>query len=371
MKDLISSIFYLKKSNPTRIFLVYKLPLLLWYLFFLPPSKSLAQEKQQLIKLKQATFTHHQLSYEGKIEIDVIIAGDEAALKKHKPLFIFCQGSLPNPLIIKTSQGEASVFPFNYVDYIDDYHLVIISKPGIPIAPNAETLDERYCYRDSTTNIFPSTFIQNNYADYYVKSTNVVIDHLCHQNYVDTSLIIIAGHSQGAKIATKVATTNDKITHLIYLSGNPLGRFDELIRKERRAVTQGKITAKEAQKNINQLYKHWETINQDPTATDKYWGDSNYAWSSFSKPVIDDLLALDIPIWMGYGTADYGSEFCDLIPLYFIQARKFNLYHHPYVNLEHNFFPVDEKTGIPQYEKDPQWDQIASDFFLWINQTIK
>ncbi len=367
---LLNLFFYFSQIKLPRIVYVYKvLPILVILLTFLS-NRSLAQEKFNIIKLQQATFTHHQQSYQGNKAIHFLIAGDSSQLKKRKPIFLFCQGSLPNPLIIKTEQGEAGVFPFAYQNYIKDYHLVIISKPGIPIAPKANTLDQRYCYRDSLTNVFPSTFLTNNYTDYYVNSTNIVIDYLYQQPNIDTSQIIIAGHSQGAKIATQVANSNPRVTHLIYLSGNPLGRFDELIRKERTAVKQGKKTAEEAQEAITQLYKHWERIWQTPKATDKYWGDTHYAWSSFSQPIIEDLLALDIPIWLGYGTADYGSEFCDLIPLYFIQAGKSNLNHHPYVNLEHNFFTVDQ-TGTPQYEKEPAWDQIATDFFKWINQTIK
>lgn len=45
-----------------------------------------------------------------------------------------------------------------------------------------------------------------------------------------------------------------------YLSGDTDGRYSEYIRKERNDAKLGKQTMKQAQENIDELYKQWEII---------------------------------------------------------------------------------------------------------------
>ena len=44
------------------------------------------------------------------------------------------------------------------------------------------------------------------------------------KKWVAKSKLVLAGHSEGSTIAAKLATKNNKVTHLIYSGGNPNGR---------------------------------------------------------------------------------------------------------------------------------------------------
>ena len=50
------------------------------------------------------------------------------------------------------------------------------------------------------------------------------------QKWVDNSKLIVAGHSQGSKVATVIALNNKKVTHLGLFGANPFGRIDQNIR---------------------------------------------------------------------------------------------------------------------------------------------
>jgi len=169
---------------------------------------------------------------------------------------------------------------------------------------------------------------------------------------------------QGARVVVKAATINKQITHVAYLSGNPLGRIDESIRRERQAVLLGAKSEEEANESIQAIYKKWASIHQDKLNLNTDEGDSNYTWSSFSENTIDDLLSIDVPVFVGYGTRDITARYCDLLPLDFISHQKTNLTHKPYLGYDHSFFKV-ELNGKVDYESGI-FDQVVEDVLEWI-----
>lgn len=90
---------------------------------------------------------------------------------------------------------------------------------------------------------------------------------------------------------------------------------------------------------------------------------STIAWYSFSKPSLDDLMKITIPIYVANGTHDNSGELCDYLPLYFIRANKKNLTVKRYYNMEHNFFEVNEKEEV-DYNK-PHWEEVMNTFVEW------
>ncbi len=91
------------------------------------------------------------------------------------------------------------------------------------------------------------------------------------------------------------------------------------------------------------------------------------SWKSFSEVTLDELVKLNIPIYLAYGSDDINSDYCDLLPLHFIEQHKSNLTRKMYPNLEHNFFPIDE-TGRPDYSNG-KWVIVMSAFIKWANNT--
>lgn len=309
----------------------------------------------RLFKLKNSKDTIDFILIDGKI--DTI-----------KPVLIFCQGSYPIPLIVKDESNTKyfTLLPnFDYKKITKEFHLVFISMPHTPVEAYEKQLTKNYCYVTDTSKqtSYSPGYLANNYAENYIRRAKNVIDFLSVQKWVNAKKIILFGHSQGSKTVIGASLNNPKVYKVGYAGGNPLGRIDQLIRKQRELAKEGKITAEESQQQIESIYEMWKEINKDPNAVSTEFGDPNRSWTSFSKPLLDNLLKIKQPLYVTYGTEDITATFCDLLPIYFIREHKTNLTMKPYVGLEHNFFEID-KEGRPMYDKG-HWQNVMDDFAKW------
>lgn len=300
-----------------------------------------------------------------KDTIDFIIV--DKVVNEKKPIFLWCQGSLPVPLYINFENyglwlHGGGIANFDYEKIRKHYHLVVISMPKTPLIVNDSMLnDEKWYYGDSPNKNIPSiTFQMANYYRNYITRAIKVLKFLKQQNWVDNSKLVVAGHSQGSKIATGIAANYKNVTKLGLFASNPLGRIDQSIRKLRKEAEQGRISWELADKQMEKQYEYFKTaIDPEKMAKDP----SLLAWSTFSDPMIEDWLMFNKPIYLAYGTNDIASDFCDLIPLYFIRQRKNNLTYKRYFNLEHNFFELNDQNEIDHTK--PHWKEVMDSFLQW------
>ena len=66
----------------------------------------------QMKTAKDYGYTHLQFDYQSD-KVDILIKSKKGEENKRKPLFFFCQGSLPKPLIKYDEKGAYGVFSFN------------------------------------------------------------------------------------------------------------------------------------------------------------------------------------------------------------------------------------------------------------------
>src|ERR1035437_660634 len=301
-------------------------------------------------------FRHLQTMYQ-KDTIDILILSKKGEEKNKKPLFLFIQGSLPQPLIKYDEKGIYRVFPFNTDRILNEYHLVIISKPYIPLIFDIKKLGENATYIDSTTGKFPDKYLKRNYLDYYVNRDKIVLDFLKKQPFTDKRKIVVAGHSEGSTVAAKLASQSKDITHLIYVSGNPFGRIMSIIGNSR-----ADETLKDSLAEMD--FITWQQTVNNPKSVDGSHGDSHKTLYSFSIPPIEYLEQLKIPVLICYGTKDYSSMFNDYLRVDVIRKKKTNFTFIPYIGLEHNFFGF-KQNGEIDYEKY-NWDDVAMDWLHWL-----
>jgi len=244
----------------------------------------------------------------------------------------------------------------------EHYHLVVISMPKTPFYSDINHLNKSLCYIPDTSkkHVFKQDYLKADYVENYLLRANIVLNYLSKQEWVDNNKLVVAGHSQGAIVATLLASSNKKITHLGLFAYNPYGRIDQMIRQERKRAENGKQTWEQANENIDYWTNYWEKAN-NPTLRKEH--PEFIAWYSFSNPTIDELLTIDIPIFLSYGTNDITSDLCDLLPLKFIKKGKNNLTIKRKIGLEHNFFEVSE-NGTPNHKK-PHWVEVMNEFVEW------
>lgn len=310
--------------------------------------------------------THFQLKQKaGTIDFMVM----DTVLTRKKPVFLWCQGSLPYPLYLQDTSGVlyllgGGVPNFDLAGIRKHYHLVVISMPETPFIAPVTEVSEGYWYAPDPEHNNPTMeFVKADYLDHYVERAHTVLKFLAKQQWVDRSELIVAGHSQGAKVAVQIAVREKSVTKLGIFGGNPFGRVDQMIRQARKDAESGKITWEEADRRMQEEYAQYALAN-DPAAVESDPG--LLAWKTFSLPFMEKLVALKIPVYMVYGTADIVADLCDLAPLYAIRAGKKNLTCVRRIGEEHNFFPVDE-NGQPDHANG-KWGEVMDGFIAWTNE---
>ncbi|UFH34538.1 hypothetical protein [Flavobacterium acetivorans] len=291
----------------------------------------------------------------------------DTKLDQIKPVFLFCQGSLPMPLFVKPEKENTwmiggGITNFDLDEIKKNYHLVVISMPKTPVIVAEKYLNKSYCYipDEKEPNEFDKEYVKTDFLENYESRAEKVLTFLRKQKWVDNSKLIVAGHSQGSKVATLIALNNKKVTHLGLFGPNPFGRIDQNIRHYRKEAERKEITWLEANDKIEKTYQMYkDSYDKDSLIKKPYL----LAWKSFSRPLLNDWLQIKIPTYLAYGTNDIASDLCDLVPLFYIQNSKNNLTYKRYLNLEHNFFEVNE-DGTANYEKE-HWKEVMNEFINW------
>ncbi|MBP1638817.1 MAG: hypothetical protein H6Q17_400 [Bacteroidetes bacterium] len=298
----------------------------------------------------------------------------DSAVNVKKPVILFCQGSLPYPLIIgfESKNFVTNISNFNYNTLSKKYHIVMISMPHTPPVASSKHLNRAYSFVRDTTDehSYDSLYLRDNYLDKYVERANVVIGFLKKQKWVDSHNISVFGHSQGSYIAVKLGLLHPELRAVGYSGGNPDGRFALHIRKLRRAAIAGEITEQESQKRINIMYDTWKAMIKGSLINDFKYGDPAHTWVSFTLSGREDLIALKPPVFIAYGTKDLESaESSELMPIYFEKAGKTNYKMNPVVGCGHNFEEY-KADGSPDYDK-MHWDDVMNNFVSWMEQLKK
>lgn len=329
--------------------------LLLSVLFCLKADPASAQNK----KPEDFGFRLLKMPYQ-KDTVDILVLSKKGEEQKVKPIFLFIQGSLPTPLIILGENGRPyQVFPFKPDIMLNEYHLAIIGKPGVPVVLEKKYLQPNFNYLDPATKAFPQKYINNDNLDYYVERDAIAIQYLQKQNWVAKNKFVVAGHSTGSTIAAKLASVSKDVAHLIYASGNPMGRLATMVEAIREDTT-AKASDLEAE------FTYWQKVVNDPKSTVTKTGDSNKTNYSFSIPPIEYLMKLKIPVLITFGTKDDGAPFNNFLRLETIRLKKTNFTYNTYFGLEHNFFGF-KKDGSINYDVY-NWDKVGLDWQHWLQQ---
>ena len=308
---------------------------------------------------KDLGYTHLIYNYKGD-KVDILVKSRKGEESVKKPVFFWCQGSLPQPLIIIGEKGAYGVFPFNPDSLSIKYHIVVVGKPYIPLIRETKILGKNFMYLDSTTGKFTKEYSERNLLDYYVERNLKIIKYLRKQNWVSHEKLVVAGHSEGSTIAAKMATKSSSITHLIYSGGNSMGRIMSMI-LQNRVVESDTDSTRLADKEI----EFWQYVVSNKSSMDYSQGDTPKATFEFSEPPVKYIETLKIPVLVSYGTKDYCSPYNDYMHVDFIRKGKKNVQFLTYLGTEHNYFPL-TADNRPNYEIF-NWDRVANDWLKWLN----
>src|SRR5690606_17766410 len=235
-------------------------------------------------------YTHYQIELQpDKVYFNAKSKKGEE--NKKKPILIFIQGSLAKPLIKYTDKGNHyPPFPFSEEIFTDEFHLICINKPGVPLIINKSKLSENGEFRNNETNLPPKEYTERANLYFYTERNNTILEYLIKQPWVDANNIVIAGHSEGSSIAVKMAVTNKNVTHLIYSGGTPY--YSRILSM----ITQDRKLENEKENWVEKDFDYWKKVNDRPFDTSREHGfNANKGTYSFSKSLDEDFKRLTIP----------------------------------------------------------------------------
>lgn len=291
----------------------------------------------------------------------------EKEINKKKPVLLYLDGSGAYPLFQFTVRGIGSTVPIDYKKLAEKYHVILISKPGVPFIDSVK-MDARTGYPIYKT---PEEYNKKLSLDWRVNSANLVLSEISKNLLIDKSKIAVLGISEGFQVGAKLIALNKKITCAALLVGNGLSQFFDFIIQNRIDAQSGLIPDSVAQINIDSLMRISKAIYSDPKSTDKQWfGHTYLRWSSFcqSKP-IDNILSINIPVCIVAASKDRNSSVLSTDYLYLesLRLNKTNVTYkvYPY---DHSFNEIktDEKGNIQSVKNHTR--EIVEEAIEWINR---
>lgn len=290
-------------------------------------------------------------------KVDVLVKSKKGEENLKKPLLVFCQGSMPVPLILKDSTTHFLIgFPFNTDSLTKKFHLVIISKPKVPLVESSNKLNSDFTIQDTSLR---KEYSKLNLLSYYSQRNNFVIKELLKKNFTNSKMLVLAGHSEGSTIVAEMTKSNPLVTHLIYSGGNPYGRIVSIVNKSRTQENDSVSIAEEE-------FRYWEDILNHPNDIDISNGDTYKTTYQFSQPQLQNLKNFKKPILISYGSKDFSAPYIDLMRIEFARQKIKHISYLCYLNTEHNFFPIN-KCGEVSHSVF-NWDKVATDWYYWLNK---
>jgi hypothetical protein len=254
----------------------------------------------------------------GPVHYYVSTAGRPADTTRALPLVVFFQGSGYGP-IYRSAGGVVRNALLLTPQDVPEAHFAVISKPGAPFwAEDADpAADPPAAYSDRLS------------LGWRTAAGRLVIEDLVGRPWVDPSVVLAVGHSEGSDVVPWVALETPAVTHVATLAGGALSQAFDFVYEFRRLADVGEMSFEESQAYVDSVYADLRAVYAEPERTDReYLGATYLKWASFlGNPPLDALVRLDIPIYAAGGTLDTKAPIANLdyLMLEFIRRGKENL----------------------------------------------
>ncbi|OCA70804.1 hypothetical protein BBI01_12755 [Chryseobacterium artocarpi] len=320
-----------------------------------------------LLFIFQWSFSQNLPSYENFKHYSILKKNDTINYYVYSPekisnttgilLFIHGSGAFPMFNITKENKSVSvvSTIPFDLEKLPKDYVFIVVSKKCVPFA----TINQEY---------HPSKcFYENESLDYRVWQYDNVINDLNKKIKTPKNTVAI-GHSEGSDVVAKLGTVNKNLTHIGFWSGSGNSQYNDFALMIRKEVSEGKIDENLAAKKLDSLYEKLSDIEAHPNDIHKFWQGNTYKrWHQFSEPAVENLLKINVPIFVVIGTKDQAVpiESSLVIRSEFIRKHKNNLTFRIYPDYDHGFETVPKD---PNEEPQDKWMDVFKEFMNWVEK---
>jgi predicted esterase len=228
---------------------------------------------------------------------------------KALPLVVFIQGSGANSHFRKSDAGISDTFGFLRSRLEGKALLLLVEKPGIRF------LDQYKPYGGATN--APSEFRREHTLDRWSEAILASLKDAMNLPGVDRSRLLVAGHSEGALVACRVAAKMPVVTHVAPLSSGGVTQLFSLM----------ELARAESEQKVNEILAGWQAVAQDPENFNKFWmGHPYLRWSSFfASSCMQELPSNPgAMVYMAHGTQDRSSaiQSSDALYAFLLASRR-------------------------------------------------
>lgn len=215
--------------------------------------------------------------------------------EENLPLVVYIQGSGMNSLFAE--RGGRVVPVSGHMAWFtagqEKYRILIVEKPGVSYLQTGSS----------------ASFDRKFSLDRWSRTIVEAIGYVTLKEKVDPEKILVAGHSEGGVVASRVAALlGDKVSHVAVIAGEGPSQLYSLYKLAENGTffntRQHNMPVPE--QRLGYLTDQWKDILSDPLSTEKkFWGFTYLRWSGFlSTSVIDELIPYQGKILIVQGTSD-------------------------------------------------------------------
>lgn len=273
--------------------------------------------------------------------------------KSNLPLIVYVQGSGMNSLFTKSQNGQIRP-EYGHMTWYnagqEKYRILVVEKPGV-----------KYLQSGPSKN-FDTKFSLESFSNSIVSAIN----YTTQNEKIDTTKILIAGHSEGGIVASRVANLmKNKISNVAVMAGEGLSQLYSLYKfaddgtffntKEHNMPT--------SEQRIKYLTDKWKDILANPKSTDKmFWGFTYLRWSSMLKTsIIDELANYNGKILIIQGTSDKAVHPENAISSYTALLSKGRQIELELIEKADHSFNISDKPEIDG------WKYVIEKIIKWFN----
>lgn len=222
------------------------------------------------------------------------------------PLVVCIQGSGSQSLFqeietkkhgkLVVSGGQENVVLQSYPDQV---RVLVVEKPGVkflvqPSRPGSAKEGSKEYNREFS-------------LSRWTEAIHAAIEASCKLPEIDSSRILVMGHSEGGQVACSVAAVNPKVTHVGFMAGGgPTQLFDLMKFAEQGVMYDPNATPEQ---RVQALLNDWNKMLDDPKSSTKFiLGHAHLRWSSFNEvSPIDLIKKSNSKVFIAQGTEDKNS----------------------------------------------------------------
>lgn len=282
------------------------------------------------------------------------------------PLVVWLPGSGAYPHFQTFSDGSRGMsFPPELLAFRDRAHFMLIDKPGLPFVAEMR-------FDEKTGRPIPldsPAYRAGLSRDNLISRTAIAISAARASLGDKIDRVVVIGGSEGAQYVFAVAglAGADKA---VGWGGLALPQYYDFVLEQRLRAERGEISRAEAQAAVEGVFADIKAVQADPLSLEqRFIGEANRRWSGFgTHAVVDDMLALDIPLLLVQGGDDSKAPIIntDFAMVAFLSRGRTNLDYWVYPDVDHGFRATDpdrpgKRVSMAGAIWSRVWDWVMSD----------